>query len=188
MSRFDEKRRDRWTETVNTMNFTHSSRLAWNTLNNLTGRNKRPSRPCLISANSVTSQLVKNGVCKVKDRATARLINNEMSELWKIPTPPDKGIYFTSEEFACTLRRLPSGKATGPDSVCPELILHTGDDLKTCLNKFLFSCMRQTKIPKIWRRATVIAIPKPSKPLDEPRRYRPTSLLCIPFKILERLI
>jgi len=48
--------------------------------------------------------------------------------------------------------------------------------------------MRQLKIPKIWRRALVVAIPKPEKPLGDPKSYRPISLLCVPFKILERLI
>jgi len=48
--------------------------------------------------------------------------------------------------------------------------------------------MRQLKIPKIWRRALVFAIPTPEKPLGDPRGYRPISLLCVLFKILERLI
>jgi len=48
--------------------------------------------------------------------------------------------------------------------------------------------MRQLKIPKIWRRALLIAIPKPAKPSGDPKSYRPISLLCVSFKILERLI
>ena len=48
--------------------------------------------------------------------------------------------------------------------------------------------MRQLKNPKIWRRALVVAILKPEKPLGDPKSYRPVSLLCVPFQILERLI
>jgi len=48
--------------------------------------------------------------------------------------------------------------------------------------------MHQLKIPKIWGRALVVAIPKPEKPLGDPKSYRPIPLLCVPFKILERLI
>jgi len=48
--------------------------------------------------------------------------------------------------------------------------------------------MRQLKIPKIWRRALVVAIPKPEKPLGDPKSYCPISLLCVLFKILDRLI
>jgi len=47
--------------------------------------------------------------------------------------------------------------------------------------------MRQLKIPKIWRRALIVAIPKPEKPLGDPKSYRPISLLCV-LNILERLI
>jgi len=48
--------------------------------------------------------------------------------------------------------------------------------------------MGQLKIPKIWRRALVVAIPKPEKSLGDPKSYQPISLLCVPFKILEKLI
>ena len=60
--------------------------------------------------------------------------------------------------------------------------------LKFWLRGFLSSCLRQLKIPKIWRRALVVAIPKPSKPVEDPQSYCPISLLCVPYKILERLI
>ena len=48
--------------------------------------------------------------------------------------------------------------------------------------------MRRLKIPKIWRRALAVAIPKPGKPVGDLKSYRPISLLCVPYKILERLI
>ena len=34
----------------------------------------------------------------------------------------------------------------------------------------------------------MVAIPKPGKPVGDPKSYRPISLLCVPYKILERLI
>ena len=48
--------------------------------------------------------------------------------------------------------------------------------------------MRRLKISKIWRRALAAAIPKPTKPVEDPKSYRPISLLCVPYKVLERLI
>jgi len=38
--------------------------------------------------------------------------------------------------------------------------------------------MRQLKIPKIWRRALILALPKPDKPLGDPKSYRPLLYLC----------
>ena len=40
----------------------------------------------------------------------------------------------------------------------------------------------------MWRRWRVVAIPKPSKPVEDSQSYRSIFLLCIPYKILERLI
>jgi len=41
---------------------------------------------------------------------------------------------------------------------------------------------------KPWRRALIFAIRKPEKPLGDPKSYSPMHLLCVPFKIFERLI
>ena len=79
-------------------------------------------------------------------------------------------------------------KAPGPDSMCQELILHVGAALERWLNDPISSCMHQLNLPKTWRRALVVAIPKPMKPPGEAKRYRPISLLCVNFKITGRLI
>jgi len=75
-----------------------------------------------------------------------------------------------------------------PSSQSLYLILYTGLALKSWFCDFLNSCMRQLKIQKIWRKAVIVAIPKPEKPLGDPKSYGPTSLLCVAFKILKRLI
>ena len=113
-----------------------------------------------------------------------------MPDLWKATTPNAVNISdnFLQTEFAAALQHLKPGKALGPDSICPELILHAGAALKSWLRDFLSSCLRRLKISKIWRRALVVAIPKPTKPVGDPKSYRPISLLCVPYKILERLI
>ena len=130
----------------------------------------------------------------VHDRLEWSLVDQspekELSDLWKIPTPEGHGISepFRPEEFAAALRRLKPGKSLRLDSIFPEFILHAGSALKSWFCDFLNSCMRQLKIPKIWRRVLEVAIPKPEKPLRHPKSYRPISLLCVPFKILERRI
>ena len=68
------------------------------------------------------------------------------------------------------------------------ILIPAGPGLKSWLRGFLSSCLRRLKIPKLWRRALVVAIPKPSKPVEDPKSYRPISLLCVPYKILERQI
>ena len=184
------KRRDRWFEAVRSIDFSHSSRKAWIILNNLTGRSRHSPRHCPISADAIASQLVRNGKYEAVDRKSSRLVFQEVSDLWRATTPDAVNICdnFSQREFAAALQHVKPGKARGPDSICPELILHAGAALKSWLRDFISSCLRRLKIPKIWRRALVVAIPKPAKPVGDPKSYRPISLLCVPYKILERLI
>ena len=113
-----------------------------------------------------------------------------MSDLWRATTADAVNISdsFSQREFAAALQHLKPGKALGPDSIFSELILHAGAALKSWLCVFISSCLRRLKIPKIWRRALVVAIPKLAKFVGEPKSYRPISLLCVPYKILEKLI
>ena len=113
-----------------------------------------------------------------------------MSDLWRATTSDAVNISdnFSQREFTAALQHLKPGKAPGPDSICSELILHAGAALNFWLCDFLSSCLRRLKIPKIWRRALVVAIPKPGKSVGDPKSYQPISLLCVPYKILERLI
>jgi len=55
-------------------------------------------------------------------------------------------------------------------------------------SNFLFHCMRINVLPKIWRKVIIIAILNLGKDAKVPKSYRPISLLCVPFKILERVI
>jgi len=99
--------------------------------------------------------LVKNGAHNTSDCESTRLVNKELSDLWKIPTPEDHSISepFRPEEFDAALRCLKPGKSPGLDSIFQEFILHAGSALKSWFCDFLNSCMRQLEIPKIWRRA-----------------------------------
>ena len=73
LSRLDRKRRDRWSEAVQTIDFSHSSRKAWSILNNLTGRSRRSPRHCAVSANAIASVLVNNSKYEDIDCKSSRL-------------------------------------------------------------------------------------------------------------------
>ena len=159
-------------------------------MNNLTGRSRHSPRHCPVSADAIASQLVRNGKYETVDCKSSRLVSQEVSDLWRATTPDPINISdnFSQREFAAALQHLKPGKAPGTDSIFSELILHAGAALKSWLRDFISSCLRRLKIPKIWRRALVVAIPKPAKPVGDPKSYRPISLVCVPYKILERLI
>ena len=155
-----------------------------------TGRSRHSPRYCSVSADAIASHLVRNKKYEAVDRKSSRLVSQEVSDLWRATTPDAVNITdnFSKREFAAAFQHLKPGKAPGPDSIFPELILHAGAALKSCLCDFLSSYLRRLKISKIWKRALVVAIPKPGKPVGNSKSYRPISLLFVPYKILERLI
>ena len=79
---------------MNSIDFSHSSRKALRTINKLTDRSGRSSRVCPVSANSIVSQLVNNEAHKTGDRdcEPTRLVNKQLSDLWKVPTPEGHSI------------------------------------------------------------------------------------------------
>ena len=182
LAKLEEKRRDRWSETVRSIDFSHSCRKAWSTLNNLTGRSRHSPRHCPVSADAIACQLFRNGRYEAVDRKSSRLVSQEVSELWRATTldTVNTSDTFLKREFTAALQHLKPGKTQGPDSICPELIIHAGAALKSQLRDFLSSCLRRLKIPKIWRRVLVVAIPKLMKPVKHPKSYRLTSMLCVP--------
>ena len=121
---------------------------------------------------------------KTGSHESTRLINKQLSDLWNVPIPEGHSISdpFRPEELAAALRRLMPGKSPGLDSIFSEFILHAGSALKSSFCGFLTSCMRQLKIPKIWRRELIVALSKPEKPLGDTKSYRLVSLLCAPSK------
>ena len=114
----------------------------------------------------------------------------ELSDLCRAAAPDAVNISrnFSPREFAGALHHLKPGEASGPDSISAELVIHAGTGLKIWLRGLFSSCLRQLKIPKVWKKAQIVAIPKPSKSVEDPKSYRPISLLCVPYKILKRLI
>ena len=181
LAKLDRKRRDRWSETVRSIDFSHSSRKAWSILNNLTGRSRHSPRHCPVSAYAIASQLVRNGKYEAADRKSSRPVSQEVSDLWRATIPDAVNISetFSQREFAAALQHLKPGKAPGPDSIFPEFILNAGAALKSWLRDFLSFCLRRLKIPKIWRRALVVAIPKLTKPVGDSKELSTDiSALC----------
>jgi len=148
---------------------THFSKEAWNTINTLTGTRKG-SPP---SVNDIANCLVDNGKFPNHDRAFTRLVNTDLKAAWNAPSADlDLCAPFTPAEMADALKSLKSGKAAGPDNLHTEFYQHLAASAADWLRKFFSSCMTHLKIPKIWRKARVIALLKPNKPANEAKSYR----------------
>ena len=142
-----------------------------------------------MTADAIASQLLKNGQFPGADKSFARLTSREVSSLSRAASAnANLSGDFTTSELRDAISRLKQGKAPGHDNIHPEFEIHQSATTSAWLCAFLTSCFRRSKLPKTWRRASVIAMLKPNKPAEDPKAYRPISLLCVPFKILERMI
>ena len=136
------------------MDFTHSSRKAWQTINKLTGRSTTHSR-CPVTANAIASQLLNNGRFPDADIDFARWTSRDVTSLSRAATtdanlPSD----FTVEELEAAIKKLKSGKAPGRDNIHPEFVIHQSAKTAAWLCSFFTSCFRRSKLPKTWRRAS----------------------------------
>ena len=165
-----------------------SSRKGWRTSNHLTGR-KPDQKQCPVTANSIATQVLANGRIKGADKEHALSVKKQCSMLSKQPgVDGHLSTPFTSQELSTAIKQLKSGKAQGPDNISPEFLMHRGSKCLNWMREFYSLCLRYVTVPKIWRRATVVAILKPNKPAEDPKSYRPISLLCVPYKVLESLL
>ena len=80
MALLGQKRRKRWNETIANIDFTHSSRKAWQTINRLTRRSHK-KKNCPVHANKIASVLVQNGTWSNRSRAETRLLSAKIKLL-----------------------------------------------------------------------------------------------------------
>lgn len=79
-------------------------------------------------------------------------------------------------------------KATEVDKIMTEQITKSCIKSKQWLLTFFNSCYNKTLIPKILRKAKVVALLKLGKDYRNPKSYRLISLLCHTFKLYKRMI
>lgn len=94
----------------------------------------------------------------------------------------------TVTEVSQVISALKPGKACGIDGLFPEFFINLGENAKKWLAKFFTKCYDETSYPMNWKRTLVRAVLKNGKPKNDPGSYRPITLLCIAYKILERII
>ena len=186
----DNARQLRWEQTTSNLNFTHSSRKSWNLIRQL-GSNQQPSnstRPS-VKPNAVASHLIKVGKAPI-DKQTKHETTQEWRSFKKSRPEAETATAtpITLEEVNTALKDLKCGKAPGYDNIHPEFLKHLGPAAKKWLAAFLSRVVSVNSLPKTWRTAKTIAIPKPGKDPKLASSYRPISLLSMCYKLLEWII
>jgi len=94
---------------------------------------------------------------------------------------------FTEEETSAALQKMKPTTAPDYDNIHVEFLKNLGPKARTWLSTFFSRIMATHSIPKIWRKANVLAVEKPGKDSSLAANYRPISLLSVCQKLLERL-
>jgi Reverse transcriptase (RNA-dependent DNA polymerase)/Endonuclease/Exonuclease/phosphatase family len=184
----DTRRQEKWINTMNSLNFTHSSRKAWGLLRKLGGAKMTTASTPKINPEAVASRIVETSKAKV-DKEFTRTVKSSLKDLrCTVKESLEFSSDFTMCELDAALSRTKAGKAAGPDGIHPEFLKACGKNVKRWLCKFFSEILSTGIIPKEFRKSKVLAILKPGKPADRADSYRPIALLNICYKILERLI
>lgn len=184
----NDHRRKKWQETTESLDFTHSSRKAWQLMKKL-GADSKPER-CHhnISPNEVATRLLHNSKAAVNKNRT-RLVKTQLrSKRAQLVPHPELSREFTSEELEQALASVRINKAAGFDEMYPEFLKNAGPKTKQWLLQLFNIILITGKLPTKFRAAKVIAIKKPGKDGSEASHYRPISLLSVVYKLLERML
>jgi len=107
-----------------------------------------------------------------------------------IPVSPedlDRGC-FSVEEVKAAARRLPNGKAPGPDGIPNEVLKVAVGLFPQYFTEMYNSCTRSAYYPPDWKTANLVLLRKQGKALDCPSAYRPLCMLDSVGKLYEKLL
>ena len=136
INHLNQNRRQRWEEAVESIDFSHSSRLTWQTFNRLIGRFNRLKR-CSVSLNTIAHQLLCNGRHKNVDKEATRAVKQEIKQLWSTPTSNSKlSSPFTTHELEIAVNQVKCRKAMSIDKILPEFLKHSDGNFRNWLKRF----------------------------------------------------
>ena len=181
-----EERKGRWQEVITSVDMTHNSKRAWQTLKKLNTEKNNKTRIAAVTPNEIAHQLLLNGKPYNKERGYLKKMKEDMKQV--LDTSDELFHPFTIKELDEALKTIKSGKAPGLDGISAEMILHFGPNTRKWLLALYNTCMMSLKIPKTWRKAKVVALLEPGKDPKLPKSYRPIFLLCILYKVCKLLI
>lgn len=91
-------------------------------------------------------------------------------------------------ELRKVIKNLKAKKAPGYDLITAHVVKELPNKALIKLLYLINASFRLLYVPRQWKVAEIIMVPKPGKPLNEKKSYRPISLLPVISKIFEKLL
>ena len=123
LNHIDIPRKSNWEDNVNEIDMKHSSRVAWQTINRLTGRNKKMQNSNDIKAKDMAKCLINNNKTAGINHEFTYCMNREIKQLWN-SLSADSHLCndFSTKELKRALGDLKNGKAPGVDKMHTEFL------------------------------------------------------------------
>lgn len=172
-----EKKRNKWHELLNKTDMKHRSKKAWGLIKRLNSDPTNAKGLSNVTPDQIAHQLLLNGKpqkLKQVDKPSKRIIRNKEKEGNHLSRP------FGEDELNIAIEKIKLRKAAGLDNIFIEQIRNFWPKAKRWITR--------NKKPKMCRKTKIIALLKPGKDTDDPKNYRPISLLCHTYKLFERML
>ena len=95
---------------------------------------------------------------------------------------------FTKQELIRAINNIKPTKAPGYDLITGMILQKLPDTALTFLLSIYNAMSRLCFFPPQWKTAKILMVHKPGKPLEDPKSYRPISLLPVASKVYESLL
>ena len=170
----------------------HNTHKLWKTIGALS--NKKPT------SNPNTSISFGNKTA-TNDKEKAASFNKQFANTIKHETNPNNRVIdrqtrnlqseqidLTEQQIITAIKNSKTNNSTGPDDINIRHLKHLGPRAISYLTRTYNTALNSNTIPKIWKTAKIVPIPKPNKDLSIGTSYRPIALLSPLAKTLEKII